>query len=674
MNRRNFLAGGLLFAGSAPPWLRAFADLPAPPQNHPPSKAPQNLLTQTFPESFLASHLSSVRSWNPYPRYDARSAWQSVPSDVATLLIDRANRAMSQPWEVLTATEFLDFKRTGNRSRYESREFGRRAKLSDLVVGECLEGKRRFLDSIVDGVWLTCEESFWGAPAHLPGGQSGAGLPDVTNPTVELFGAETGSLLAWTDYLLGEQLDQVSPRITQRIRLEAQRHLLQPARDRVDFWWMGLDGTPTDLNNWNPWINSNLLVTNLLLEDDEKLRLQSTVKITKSLDAYLNQYSPDAGCGEGPGYWAVSAASYFECVHTLDSATGSSSKIFANPFLNQMGRYIANIHIAGNYYVDFGDAHPEVFPPGELIYRFGKAVKDEQFSAFGSYRAHRSGLAASGADLTRQLERGPGSLSRFLPALMDVAEVRDAPQEDALIRDAWYPDLGLMTAREKAGSADGMYLAVQAASNGRSHAHNDSGSFIVYHDGEPLVIDVGVGTYTAQTFSADRYSIWTMQSAYHNLPTVGGIMQHQGQAYQAKVIAYKVDDNAASVTLDLAGAYPKEAGVETWQRTFTLDRKRGTVLLKENFRLAHSVPVSLTIITPGAPLTPSAGTLVLRSIAGRGVPVSLTFDDSQIQPVVEKIPLTDPELREPWGNEIYRIRLNSRNAIAHGIWSFEFKK
>ena len=255
---------------------------------------------------------------------------------------------------------------------------------------------------------------------------------------------------------------------------------------------------------------------------------------------------------------------------------------------------------------------------------------------------------------------------------MDVAEVRSAPQQDALIRDAWYPDLGLMTAREKTGSADGMYLAVQAASNGRSHAHNDSGSFILYHDGEPLVIDVGVGTYTAQTFSTDRYSIWTMQSAYHNLPTVGGIMQHQGKAYQAKVVAYEVDDNAATITLDLAGAYPKEAGIETWRRTLTLDRKRGSVLLQENFRLVHPVPVSLTIMTPGEPTLQSKGKLMLRSMNDGGIPSFLHYDDSQIQPVIEKTSLADPDLHRSWGNQIYRVLLNSKEPVIKGSWVFEF--
>ncbi len=76
------------------------------------------------------------------------------------------------------------------------------------------------------------------------------------------------------------------------------------------------------------------------------------------------------------------------------------------------------------------------------------------------------------------------------------------------------------------GSSLGWYLAAKGRYNAESHNHNDVGSFIVAVGGQPLLIDVGVETYTKNTFSAARYDIWTMQSEYHNLPVVDG----QGQA------------------------------------------------------------------------------------------------------------------------------------------------
>jgi len=58
-----------------------------------------------------------------------------------------------------------------------------------------------------------------------------------------------------------------------------------------------------------------------------------------------------------------------------------------------------------------------------------------------------------------------------------------------------------MMARAQEGSVQGLYLAAQAGNNGKSHNHNDVGNFIVYSEGMPAIIDVGVETYTAKTFT-----------------------------------------------------------------------------------------------------------------------------------------------------------------------------
>ena len=134
---------------------------------------------------------------------------------------------------------FLEFRRDGNRSHYEAIRNRRRNRLQDLVIAESLEGKGRFVDEIVNGIWLTCEETFWGVPAHLGAQKAGTGLPDAAEPIVDLFAAETASLLAWTHYLVAAPLAQVSPLVPERIRMEIDRRVLAPCLTRDDFGWMG---------------------------------------------------------------------------------------------------------------------------------------------------------------------------------------------------------------------------------------------------------------------------------------------------------------------------------------------------------------------------------------------------------------------------------------------------
>ena len=143
-------------------------------------------------------------------------------------------------------------------------------------MAECVEAKGRFADEIANGVWLICEESFWGVPAHLSAQRAGVGLPDVAEPIVELFAGETASLLAWTAYLTGPRLTAVSKLIPERIRLEIDRRILSPCLTRDDFGWMGFTGKP--LNNWTPWICSNWITAALLTEFDETRRQAAVSK------------------------------------------------------------------------------------------------------------------------------------------------------------------------------------------------------------------------------------------------------------------------------------------------------------------------------------------------------------------------------------------------------------
>jgi len=635
--------------------------------------APHNLLSTTYTESFLESKLAAYGDWHPYPKWSERGPWEAVPEDIRAAIVARAEAEQKAGWKALLATTFLDFKRNGNRTRYEADNFGRRAMLQHLILAECLEGKGRFVDDIANGVWLICEETFWGAPAHMAAQRAGVGLPDVSEPIIELFSAETAQLLSWTTYLVGPQLDSVSPLINKRIKIETERRMLKPARERNDFTWMGLGGPKQEhrLNNWNPWINSNLLVTNLILEEDPKLRVEETVRITKSVDTYLNDYWSDAAEEEGPGYYSRSVMCLFEVLDALESATGNSTHIFANPFLDAMGRFILNVHIAGDDYVDYGDVHGKAAPSGDVLYRFGKAVHDPQLQAFGAFYAAKNGWNARGAGLTNALGESLVSLSRSIPALLEANEIRTARQEDVLVRDAWYPDFGLMTAREKAGSTSGMYVAVLASNNGRSHSHNDTGNFVIYADGLPVTIDVGVEAYTAKTFSPQRYTIWTMQSAYHNLPTVGGVMQHEGVEYAASDRKYQTSDERATVSFDIASAYPKDAGIKSWIRTVTLDRVHDRVIVEENFELTHEAPISLSVMTPRVPSVDGEGRIAMKLAAGDGKTALLKFDSAALSPDLEKIPLADQHLREDWGEEIYRILLKSR-PVSKGAWSYEF--
>ena len=622
---------------------------------------PKDLLSRTFAP--LSGSLIEYGKWAPYPP-PGDSKWTSLPEPVRNAIVRRADEVSTTPWPEMLATDELEFKRNGNRTRFEAISFGRRDRLGDLVLAECITNTGKYLDQIANGVWLICEESFWGVPAHLGAQHAGVGLADVAEPIVELFGAETAATMGWIVSLLGPKLNTVSPRIVERVHLETKRRILDPYFTRNDFGWMGLDGKHAmgtgnthHINNWNPWINSNVLTANLLLEKDTERRKAFVAKVCRSVDEFLADYSRDAGCEEGPGYWARSAASFFDCCWMLESAHGGAGrKVLQHPFTRAMGHYICNVHIATNWYVNYGDAHPHAAPEPAVAYRFGRATGNAVLAEFGVFNLKGHEIPSVG---------GVSSLSRTLASLMVLDEMKRATGHDALPRDAWYAHLGLMTAREKEGSAAGFYLACQAASNGRSHGHNDSGSFIVFQDGKPVFIDVGPEAYTAKTFSKERYTLWTMQSAYHNLPTIGGVMQHEGEAYRASEMKYSSSDAETTFRMNLATAYPKESGARRWLRTLALDRTGGSISITEEFELERPMDVALSLMTAVEPVLSSDGVKIGRAVLG--------FPQKELKATSERIAITDDTLKHSWGEAVYRVRLDSVTPFASGKWKLDLR-
>jgi hypothetical protein len=116
----------------------------------------------------------------------------------------------------LPANIYMEFSIDGNRTHYEAPYFERRDLLTRLVLAECAEGQGSFLIGILNALWSICEESSWCLPAHIAAQKAGPGLPDTTEPMLDLFAAETGALVAWTVYLVGTGLSKISPLILPR--------------------------------------------------------------------------------------------------------------------------------------------------------------------------------------------------------------------------------------------------------------------------------------------------------------------------------------------------------------------------------------------------------------------------------------------------------------------------
>ena len=541
----------------------------------------------------------------------------SIPTEMRQSYISYGDQYAGKPWTVLPWTVFAEYKTTGNRVNYEGLCFEKRRQLAALVMAEVMEGKGRFISDIINGLGSFCEETWWGIPAHYS-----KPIPLTALQEVDLFNAETASLIVWTRYMLEKQLDAITPALCQRIDREIERRILQPAVEK-DYWWKSAG------MNWNPWICSNWLACVLICEKDEARKAEAIRQIRQATRLFIDTYPEDGGCDEGPGYWDRAAASMFEIMRLLDFGS-------TEPKVRKMAAYAYKTYIGNGYCVCFADAHEnKAVQQVNIVYPFGLWLNDQTMRQFGAWLGRQRQVLTNPAALFDKSGNFP-TLGRELFFLRHIRTFMAEQPREPLLEDVWLPDLQIMTARR-----GNLYVAMKGGHNGESHNHNDVGSFIVYSNNEPLFIDPAVGEYTAQTFGKGRYAIWTMQSQYHNLPQINGTDQKDGKMFAAKVISHK----NGQLTLDIAAAYPKEAAVKSWKRTVSA-RATGITIVEDYELDACRQPVRLTLMA----LSPAALE-------------HLHYDKRQFEVTVEDISdKLDPVLQKMWGQQMFRIILTAKSA------------
>lgn len=600
--------------------------------------------------------LVSKKEWIKYPAYQDRGGWDAFTGSLKEEIIKNGKKYLDYQWKVITASNYLEYERSGSRVAMEGPFNANNTALSYLVFAELAEGKGRFMDQIINGVWHDCEMTSWALSAHLPVQKSKRSLPDDNEQIIDLTAGDLGSFLSWTYYFFHDQWDKVNPVITAKLRQNIQDRILQPYMERSDFWWQALNYKPgTLVNNWNPWCNFNVLTSFLLMEEDQQKLAAAVHRSMSSVDEFLNYVQQDGACEEGPSYWGHAAGKLYDYLQLLSYATQGKVSIFDVPMVKNMGEYISRSYVGNGWVVNFADASAKGGGEPGVIFRYGKAVGSTEMRQFAAYLEQRSARKDinEGRDFFRTIE--------------NLAFFNDLKQEQPALNTAgytWYPQTQFCYIKEK----QGFFFAAKGGFNNESHNHNDVGTFSLYADEVPMFIDAGVGTYTKKTFSSERYSIWTMQSNYHNLPTINGVPQHFGAQYKATDVSF--NPTKKRFTLNIANAYPKEAGVKNWIRTYSLSANN--LVINDQFELTEAkAPNQVNFLTWAKPDLSKAGVLLLQK---EGRSVSMQYNAAVFEASVETIPQTDARLSNVWGSELYRVIFTAIKSPLKGQYKFLISK
>lgn len=614
----------------------------------------RNLLQNSVTKEQLKEALVMNGAWVPYPAYSDREGWNSLLNDEdRQTLIKAGEKMLDYKWQVIRATDYLEYERSGERNIMQNPYEANRKAINVLMMAELAEGKGRFIDQLINGVFFSCEMTSWVLSAHLPRQSTKRSMPDWREQIIDLGSGNYGSMLAWVYYFFHDTFDKADPVISLRLRHELQERILDPYMENDREWWMAFYWKPGEIiNNWNPWCNSNVLQCYLLLENDREKLTDAVWRTMQSVDKFINFVKSDGACEEGTSYWGHAAGKMYDYLQILSDGTNGKVSLFNNPMIRRMGEYISRSYVGDGWVVNFADASAKGGGDAPLIYRYGRAVGSEEMMQFAAYLLNgKRPTIPLGNDAFRTLQ--------CVLLNKELEETKPAHNVPAC---TWYPETEFCYLTNNSG----WFLATKGGFNNESHNHNDAGTFSLYINNTPILIDAGVGTYTRQTFSSERYSIWTMQSNYHNLPMINGVPQRFGQEYKATNVVCK--EKLRFFSADISTAYPEEAAVNSWIRSYKLENKR--LVITDKFSLKETKAANqVNFLVWGDIDISKAGKV---SIKVGNEHATLEYP-ANFKATLETIELPDTRLSNVWGKQIYRIVLIDTQKKLEGNYKFIIK-
>lgn len=562
---------------------------------------------------------------------DDRKAWETLAKSPAFKdVVARAEKVLKTTAPDLTDDIYLDFSRTGNRSRGERVLGQRHSRLPQLLLAECLENKGRFLTAIEEEIRATASEKSWTLPAHDRSLSNFKG----TELDIDLASSALSWNLATADYWLG---DKLSAEVRKLVRSELERRTFAPyrgylAKGKPRLWWA------TGTNNWNAVCLAGVTGAALAIVESPDDRAVYAAAADQFIEYFLSGFTSDGYCSEGVGYWNYGFGHFLLLTETIHQATGGQADWMERPKVRQIAEFARHLGILPGVYPAFADcsvnSKPAAWIQGYVSRRYGLGWKDEEQQGIG-------------------LALGPvGSPSELgvlvFPNSVFARPASVATAEASPLRN-WFSEAGILICRPAAGSQHAMGAALKGGHNAEHHNHNDVGSYVVALGAATPLLDPGSEVYTARTFSAKRYDSNVLNSFGHAVPRVAGKLQETGRQAAAKILKTDFTEGADTLAMDIRSCYAVK-DLETLTRTFVFSRQgRGSLTVTDAVKFSHPERFGTAMITISKWRELSPGRLEIGE-GPDGVQVTISTDGP-------KFGLEPEEIHEDLHGHIVPIRL-----------------
>ena len=572
---------------------------------------------------------------------------QSFNPERMAAVVKKAEEYLDYEFPIITLSSYRRYVQDGNRGQMEALYFPRRTALINLAMAEYFERKGRFTNKLIDVIWAILEESTWLISAHFRYSiGAGDGVPnffgDIRTHDLALFAAATSAELALVYYYCKDILDEVSPYIAERIKYEVTERAIKPYLTKIYFW---TGEGRRERGNWLTWIISNMLVVCGVFADDMNIRERMVQRALNSLDIFFDAYNPDGGCDEGPAYWECACGAMLTALEILWDLSGGKIDIFDHPLIEKMAEYAPSVNLFDNVVANFADSARKVTVSGTVLKKYADRINSPLLNDFAHYMSGLCGNHALGHSIP---------YSSIMSLYGDVVEPTDMISAP---RSVYYDYIKVAVMREYEVRGKGLTVAVKGGHNAENHNHNDVGTFMLYKDKTPVIIDLGKGEYINWQF-ATREKCIQKYSDYHNLPTFDGKWQVSGA--DAKSENESFNDENQELKMQIASAWGKDSGVLSFERRVKLDNSKLT--LQDTVELQDDTDIDFSFVTPEEPSIHDAAVL----LAG-GVKLSL---DREAEISVEPFD-TSYCGAKTFGVSLYRVHFKVRTKSGSFTFTFE---
>lgn len=440
------------------------------------------------------------------------------------------------PIPIFKRSDYRAYQRNGMMEPYDNLHLQRMQQIDQAAMG-CYLGMDT-LDYLQDLLWAECESSWWYASSL-----------EYVQP-IDLWVAMKATQYA---ILLTLFQDRLEPEVSQRLREEIYRRALDPylLPETAHLWWWNTT------NNWNAVCHGGIGIAAMLLENRPAQLTEILSRVLGALPIFLDGFTEDGGCTEGPSYWRYGFGWYVKFAEALYHFTGERLNLMQQEKIARICRYPLAVTIRPGQEFPFADAHVGYQSPA-TVSRINQYVAVPEL--FG---------------LCELTNNGQVKLCE-LEDLLCYDERIVTPLRDT--QDYFLPDVGVV--KVVMGSVT---LGAKAGHNDEHHNHNDVGSFVLHRDDTMLLIDPGAPVYTSLSFGPHRYESILTNSYGHSVPVINGCLQQVGRQY-AGTLEVQGENSGASrvVRIEMAGAYGLPE-LRQLSRRFTVPANEGPILLSDTF-------------------------------------------------------------------------------------------